>query len=90
VYATATFVTVLIGGFATGGSTNPAKSLAVAIIQSSCFTGLHWIYWLAPMAGGTAGGLLHQGLTSYAAVDFYQSAGAGRSSLSRSSSFRLH
>jgi aquaporin related protein len=34
----------------TGGSLNPARSLAPCIVNNE-FTSYHWIYWVGPIAG---------------------------------------
>ncbi|KAH8654143.1 aquaporin-like protein, partial [Tricladium varicosporioides] len=44
------FITELVGVFWTGGSVNPARSLAPCIVNRS-FTSYHWIYWVGPIAG---------------------------------------
>jgi len=40
----------ILGVFWTGGSLNPARSLAPCIVNRS-FTSYHWIYWVGPTAG---------------------------------------
>merc|ERR1719481_2507879 len=42
----------------TGSSMNPARSLGPSVITSQ-FTNL-WLYWLAPILGGSTAGLLYQ------------------------------
>lgn len=50
------FVALLAGGFYTGGSLNPARTLGPAVAAGK-FTGEHWIYWLGPaMGAGLAAG----------------------------------
>lgn len=48
----------LFGGPLTGASMNPARSLGPAL-ASGTWTQF-WIYLVAPMAGGLAGGLLYE------------------------------
>jgi MIP family channel proteins len=47
----------LVGGPVTGGSMNPARSFGPALVALDFAD--HWLYWLAPIAGGTAGALLY-------------------------------
>jgi aquaporin NIP len=51
-------IDAFVGGWATGASMNPARSLAPALLQGAL--GSLWIYILAPMAGALAGGLLYK------------------------------
>ncbi|QDS77824.1 hypothetical protein FKW77_006093 [Venturia effusa] len=44
------FVALLAGGFYTGGSLNPARTLGPAIAARN-FTPEHWIYWMGPAMG---------------------------------------
>ncbi|KAI9889258.1 MAG: hypothetical protein M1814_005633 [Vezdaea aestivalis] len=46
----ALFVAELTGVYFTGGSLNPARSFAPAVVSGS-FAGYHWIYWLGPVLG---------------------------------------
>jgi aquaporin Z len=41
---------VIFGGSITGGSLNPARSFGPALITGDF--SYHWIYWIAPIAGG--------------------------------------
>lgn len=45
------FLTELIGVPFTGGSFNPARSLATAAVNHN-FPHYHWIYWVGPLLGG--------------------------------------
>jgi MIP family channel proteins len=47
-----------VGGWATGASMNPARSLAPAIVQGEL--GSVWIYLLAPVGGAVAGALTYR------------------------------
>jgi len=51
------FVAATTAGPISGGSFNPARSIAPAIIGTSLSD--VWIYIIGPLAGGVAGGLLH-------------------------------
>jgi len=51
------FTAASVAGPMSGGSFNPARSLAPALV-SGTFTDI-WIYLLAPLLGGAVGGLLH-------------------------------
>jgi len=44
------FIAELVGVFWTGGSLNPARSLAPGVITHS-FETTQWIYWIAPLCG---------------------------------------
>lgn len=52
------FAGALVTGPLTGGSFNPARSLGPAV-AGQIWVG-HWIYWLAPIAGMTAGMHLYE------------------------------
>jgi len=43
----------------TGGSMNPARSLAAAIFAGSGALGQVWLFWLAPLLGAAIAGLVH-------------------------------
>jgi MIP family channel proteins len=47
----------LVGGPLTGGSMNPARSFGPALVALAFED--HWLYWLAPVLGATAGALLY-------------------------------
>jgi len=51
-------IDAFIGGWATGASMNPARSLAPAIIQGSLDT--LWLYFAAPIVGAIAGSLIYK------------------------------
>jgi MIP family channel proteins len=51
------FTAASVAGPMSGGSFNPARSLAPALVSGK-FTDI-WIYILAPLIGGAVGGLLH-------------------------------
>ncbi|CZS88657.1 related to aquaporin [Rhynchosporium agropyri] len=46
----ALFIAEMTGVFWTGGSLNPARSFAPAVVTKS-FASTQWIYWVGPMAG---------------------------------------
>jgi MIP family channel proteins len=50
-------VCILMGGPLTGGSVNPARTFGPALASGNW--ALHWVYWLGPMLGGGAAGLLY-------------------------------
>jgi MIP family channel proteins len=52
------FVAATTAGPISGGSFNPARSIAPAVIDLSGFSNL-WIYIVGPIVGGVAGGLVH-------------------------------
>lgn len=56
-------IDAFVGGWATGASMNPARSLAPALFQSGALSSL-WIYFLAPAAGAVGGGLTYRFLAS--------------------------
>jgi aquaporin Z len=46
----------------TNTSVNPARSTAVAIFQGTWAIDQLWLFWLIPLIGGLAGGLIYRGL----------------------------
>jgi MIP family channel proteins len=60
----ATGLTVAIAGFfagpLTGGSMNPARSLAPALFAGGLALQDVWIYWVGPLSGAVAGALLYE------------------------------
>lgn len=50
---------MILGVLWTGGSLNPARSLAPAIVTRS-FPRYHWIYWVGPMSGSILASLLYK------------------------------
>lgn len=48
----------------TNTSVNPARSTAVAVFQGGWALEQLWMFWLLPMAGGIAGGLIYRSLLS--------------------------
>lgn len=60
----ATGLTVTVAGFfagpLTGGSMNPARSLAPAIFAGGQALQVVWIYWLGPLCGAVAGALFYE------------------------------
>ena len=53
---------ILFGGPLTGAAMNPARAFGAA-----CASGVwtdHWLYWVAPMAGGAAAARVYKGLMS--------------------------
>lgn len=53
----------------TGGSANPARSLASAWFAGSTALGQVWLFVLAPLAGGAVGGLAHRVASEAPAAD---------------------
>jgi len=53
------YLTFVAGVFFTGGSLNPARSLAPAIVTRD-FPTYHWIYWVGPLAGSFLAVLLYK------------------------------
>ena len=49
---------ILALGPVTGGSMNPARSFGPALVRGDF--GLHWCYWVAPVAGAVAGAWLYE------------------------------
>lgn len=69
----ATGFTIIIGGFfagpLTGGSMNPARSLAPALFVGGTALAVAWIYWAGPLLGAITGALVYEflrGGTEYA------------------------
>jgi aquaporin related protein len=50
---------MILGVLWTGGSLNPARSLAPAIVTRS-FPSYHWIYWVGPISGSIIASLLYK------------------------------
>jgi len=44
----------------TGAGMNPARSLGTSVITGDFQAGHHWIYWVGPILGGIAAGLVYQ------------------------------
>lgn len=51
---------ILMGGPLTGAAMNPARAFGAAL--ASGFWSNHWIFWVAPLAGGAAAALVYAGL----------------------------
>jgi len=49
---------ILAGGNVSGASMNPARSFGPALVNVYFVS--HWVYWVAPILGGVAGGLFYQ------------------------------
>lgn len=49
---------ILAAGPVTGASMNPARSFGPALMQGM-LNGVHWCYWVAPIAGAVAAALLY-------------------------------
>jgi len=62
----ATGLMITVGGFfaapLTGGSMNPARSLAPALLAGGTALTTVWIYWVGPLIGTTAGALVYEAL----------------------------
>jgi MIP family channel proteins len=52
---------ILVGGPLTGGAMNPARVFGPALATGSLFTSLaeHAVYWIGPLLGGGAAGLIY-------------------------------
>ncbi|QSX73490.1 aquaporin Z [Lysobacter arenosi] len=48
----------------TNTSVNPARSTGMALFAGSGAMSQLWLFWLAPIAGGVLGGLVHRGIKS--------------------------
>ena len=63
-FGLATGFTIIIGGlFAgplTGGSMNPARSLAPALFAGGAALATAWVYWVGPLLGAIAGALVYE------------------------------
>ncbi|KAF4844966.1 Aquaporin-1 [Colletotrichum siamense] len=55
----AVFGIMICGGYYTGASINPARSLGSAVAGRS-FPGYHWIYWVGPAMGGVLGAFYYR------------------------------
>jgi aquaporin Z len=55
-------LTHLIGIPVTNTSVNPARSTGVAVYAGGWALGQLWLFWIAPIAGGLLGGLIHRWL----------------------------
>ncbi|TDZ14299.1 Aquaporin-1 [Colletotrichum orbiculare MAFF 240422] len=55
----AVFGLMICGGYYTGASLNPARSLGSAVAGLS-FPGYHWIYWVGPGVGGILGAVYYR------------------------------
>lgn len=59
-------LTITLGGFfaapLTGGSMNPARSLAPALFAGGNALATVWIYWVGPLIGATLGALAYEAL----------------------------
>lgn len=49
---------ILMGGFSTGAALNPARAFGPAV--ASCHFAHHYVYWIGPILGGSAAGLLYE------------------------------
>lgn len=48
----------------TNTSVNPARSLSQALFADGAYLSQVWLFWLAPIAGAIAGGIIHRALFS--------------------------
>jgi aquaporin Z len=55
-------VTNLVSIPVTNASVNPARSTGVAVFAGGWALGQLWLFWVAPIAGGLLGGLVHRWL----------------------------
>lgn len=55
-------VTNLVAIPVTNASINPARSTGVAVFAGGWALGQLWLFWVAPIAGGILGGLIHRWL----------------------------
>jgi MIP family channel proteins len=51
---------ILIGGPLTGAAMNPARAFGPALFAGAWTN--HWVYWIGPLLGGAAGGLLYNSI----------------------------
>ena len=52
---------ILMGGPLTGGAMNPARAFGPALAAG--FFENHWVYWVGPLLGGAAAGLIYSNLS---------------------------
>lgn len=55
-------VNVLVGGPATGGSMNPARSFGPALLAGGAAVQSYWVYVIGPVVGAVAAALLYEAL----------------------------
>jgi glycerol uptake facilitator-like aquaporin len=65
---------ILAGGNVSGASMNPARSFGPALVNVHFVS--HWVYWVAPILGGVAGGLFYQHVLLEDATDSEEPAAA--------------